>query len=132
LVIPRKHSDENVAHAREELPNECCGIVAANDGVAVKVFRARNEFASQARYKIDPRDQIRIWNEIDSEGWSLGAIYHSHPRSAAEPSLTDVNLAEAWPDPVYLIVSLENAEKPRLRVFTIVEGKVNEVELSIT
>jgi proteasome lid subunit RPN8/RPN11 len=123
--------DEIVAHARDELPNECCGIVAAQDGVPVKVYRAKNAAASPVRYEIDHRDQLRIWHEIDDNGWNLEAIYHSHTKSDAYPSQTDINLATNWPDAIYLIVSLANSDEPVLRGFRIRDGQVEEVSLDV-
>jgi proteasome lid subunit RPN8/RPN11 len=120
--------DEMVAHAREDLPNECCGIVAANDGRAVKVFKAANAEASPVRYGLDPREQYKIMMEIDREGWTLGGIYHSHTRSPAYPSQTDVNLA-FYPDAIYLIVSLQDAHQPDVRAFRILDGEIEEVPL---
>ena len=121
---------EIVAHAREEAPNECCGLVGGVDGRATTVYRARNEFESPLRYNVHPQDLLRITNEIDSAGEQLAAIYHSHTRSAAYPSQTDVNLAANWPDPVYLICSLASAE-PETRAFQIREGAVEEVALDV-
>jgi len=123
-------ADEVVAHAREDAPNECCGIVAAKDGAAVKLFRATNSEASPVRYGLDPHEQYAIMNEIDDHGWTLGAIYHSHTRSSAYPSQTDINLA-FYPDALYVIVSLLNPERPDLRAFRIIAGAVEEAELSI-
>jgi [CysO sulfur-carrier protein]-S-L-cysteine hydrolase len=130
VVVARSLIDEIVAHARDELPNECCGIVAADDGNAVEVFRAMNAEASPVRYGLDPKDQYRIMKEIDDKGWSLGAIYHSHTRSPAYPSQTDVNLA-FYPEALYLIVSLVDPAGPDLKAFRIVEGKIEEAELSV-
>jgi proteasome lid subunit RPN8/RPN11 len=126
--ISREHIDEIVAHAREEAPNECCGIVASSDGAAVKVFRATNAEASPVRYSLDPREQYEITKEIENEGWELGAIYHSHTRSPAYPSQTDVNLA-FYPDALYVIVSLAGAGAPDLRAFRIAEEQIEEVPL---
>jgi [CysO sulfur-carrier protein]-S-L-cysteine hydrolase len=131
VVIPRKLYDEIVDHARDDLPNECCGIVASQDGAAVKVFRATNAEASPVRYGLDPQEQYRIMMEIDEQGWTLGAIYHSHTRSAAYPSQTDVNLA-FYPDALYLIVSLQDLDRPDLHAFSIVGSEIDEVELSVT
>jgi proteasome lid subunit RPN8/RPN11 len=130
MQIARSMVDEIVAHARAELPNECCGIIASQDGNAVQVFQAKNFEASPVRYGLDPREQYRIMMEIDGRGWTLGAIYHSHTRSPAYPSQTDVNLA-FYPDALYLIVSLQDPERPDLRGFRIVEGKISEAEISI-
>jgi proteasome lid subunit RPN8/RPN11 len=122
--------DEIVAHARDELPNECCGLIAAEDGRAVKLFRTSNAEASPVRYGLDPREQYRIMMEIERGGWMLGAIYHSHTRSPAYPSQTDVNLA-FYPDALYLIVSLQDTDRPDLRAYRIVDGQIDEVELSV-
>jgi proteasome lid subunit RPN8/RPN11 len=129
--ISRDQADEIVAHAHEELPNECCGIVAAKDGGAVKLYRAANAEASPVRYGLDPHEQYRIMSEIEQNGWTLGAIYHSHTRSPAYPSQTDVNLA-FYPDALYLIVSLQQPDRPDLRAFRIVDSQISEVPLSIT
>lgn len=128
MRISREHIDEIVAHAREDAPNECCGIVATSNGAAVKVFRATNAEASPVRYSLDPREQYEITMEIEQQGWELGAIYHSHTRSPAYPSQTDVNLA-FYPDALYLIVSLVGADAPDLRAFRITEEQIEEVPL---
>ena len=112
------------------MPNECCGIIATSDGAVVRVFRATNAEASPVRYSLDPNEQLRITNEIDASDWELGAIYHSHTRSKAYPSQTDVNLA-FYPDALYLIVSLEDPDSPDLRAFRIVEERIEEAELEI-
>jgi proteasome lid subunit RPN8/RPN11 len=120
--------DEMVAHAREEAPNECCGLVASSNGDAVRVYRATNAERSPVKYVVDPRDQIRIQNDIDDNGWELGAIYHSHTRTEPFPSQTDINLARNWPDPVYVIVGVASDEAV-VRAFRIVDGQVAETEL---
>jgi proteasome lid subunit RPN8/RPN11 len=130
MRISRAFIDEIVQHARDEVPNECCGIVAAKDGSAVKVFRAANAEASPVRYGLDPHDQYRIMKEIEDAGWTLGAIYHSHTASPAYPSQTDVNLA-FYPDSLYLIVSLQDSETPDVRAFRIVDGRIEEAGLTI-
>ena len=123
-----EHIDEIVAHAREEAPNECCGIVASSGGATVKVFRATNAEASPVRYSLDPREQYEITKEIETRGWELGAIYHSHTRSPAYPSQTDVNLA-FYPDALYVIVSLAGENAPDLRAFKIAGEQIEEVPL---
>jgi [CysO sulfur-carrier protein]-S-L-cysteine hydrolase len=128
--IARDLLDEIVAHAREEVPNECCGLIAGADGRATQVHRARNEFASPMRFNVHPQDLIRITTAIEDAREELAAIYHSHPRSEAYPSQTDVNLAANWPDPLWLICSLAERE-PILRAFTIRDGQVEEVELDV-
>jgi [CysO sulfur-carrier protein]-S-L-cysteine hydrolase len=122
--------EEISAHAREEVPNECCGLISGADGRAAKVHRARNSEASPFRYVVDPQDQLRIMEEIEADGQELVGIYHSHTKSEAYPSQTDVNLADGWPDPLYLICSLAS-EEPDLRAFAIREGRIEEVSLEV-
>jgi proteasome lid subunit RPN8/RPN11 len=93
-------------------------MLAGEDGRAVRSYRARNSEASPFMYVMDPREQLRIMDEIDDGGWDLLAIYHSHTRSAAYPSRTDVELA-FFPDALYLIVSLADRERPEIRAFRI-------------
>jgi len=129
MRISRRIYDELLEHAREDAPNECCGLIGGENGVAKTVYRARNAEASPLRYNLDPQDQFRIMSEMEEKGEELSAIYHSHTASPAYPSQTDINLA-AYPDTLYLIVSLAEDEKD-LRGFRIEDGEVTEVELAI-
>jgi proteasome lid subunit RPN8/RPN11 len=130
MTFSRKLIDEIVAHARSEAPNECCGMVGGRDGVPVKVYRAANAEASPLRYSIAPDEQFRLMREIEDAGEELAAIYHSHTKSAAYPSQTDVNLA-GWPDAVYVIVSLEDSDSPDVRGFWIRDGEIIDAELLV-
>jgi [CysO sulfur-carrier protein]-S-L-cysteine hydrolase len=123
--------DEIVAHARDEAPNECCGLVAGAGGAATEVFRARNEMASPLAYNVHPQDLLRITSEIEDRGEELAAIYHSHTKSPAEPSQTDINLAANWPDPVYLICSIADPEEPVIRGWRLRDGEVSEATLEL-
>jgi proteasome lid subunit RPN8/RPN11 len=130
MRISREMIDELVAHARQEAPDECCGMIGGADGYATTVYRAVNAEASPLRYSLDPRDQFRIMSEIEEREEKLVAIYHSHTSSPAYPSQTDVNLA-FYPDAVYVIVSLEEPDEPSIRGFWIREGQVDEAELLV-
>jgi len=130
LRLEKAYLDEMIAHAREDAPNECCGIIAGKDGRAVKLFRAKNAEASPWRYKVDDRDLLRIFNECSDNDWDFLAIYHSHTASPAYPSPTDVRLA-MWPDAYYVLVSLEDAENPAVRAFRIQDGQVAEEEIVV-
>ena len=123
--------DEIVAHSREDLPNECCGLMGGSDGELTSVHRARNAAATWLRYELHPSDQLQIMNAIEESDEELKGIYHSHTKSEAYPSQTDINLAEAWPDPLYLICSLEDGDSPVVRAFAIREGAVEEVDLDV-
>jgi proteasome lid subunit RPN8/RPN11 len=122
--------DQMVDHARREAPNECCGMIASRDGEAVAVHEAENAAASPLRYEIDGAEQYRIQMEIDDAELDLGAIYHSHTRSAPYPSQTDINLA-FYPDALYVIVGLARGSDPEVRAYTIRGGQVAEAELTV-
>lgn len=128
LTLPAAFIDEIVAHAKQDAPNECCGIIAGKNGTATKLFRARNSEASPYRYSVDPRDLFRIFRECEENDWNFLAIYHSHTASEAYPSPTDVRLA-LWPEAYYVLVSLENPDNPVVRAFRILDGVVTEEEL---
>lgn len=131
LVIPAHVRDEIVAHSREDLPDECCGLIGGKDGRANTVIRTRNSFASPLRYEVHPTDQLKAMNAIEDAGEELVAIYHSHTKSPAYPSQTDINLARNWPDPLYLICSLADEDAPDLRAYALGDGNVVEAELAI-
>ena len=126
MVISRADWDELVAHAREDAPNECCGYIRVNDGRVDEVVRSQNLRASPYGYELDPKSLLAA-NELDDEGYGV-AIYHSHPRSAAEPSQTDINLAH-YPHWRYLIVSL--AGEPEVRAWRIEDGRVEEEDIVV-
>ena len=59
------------------------------------MYRADNVHASPLKFEIDAMELLRLNNAIEDEGWELGAIYHSHVRSAPYPSQTDIGFAPA-------------------------------------
>jgi len=130
MRIAKALCDEMIEHARREAPNECCGMVAARDGQAVKIYRAVNAAASPLRYEIDGAEQYRIQMEIDDADLELGAIYHSHTRTDPYPSQTDINLA-FYPDALYLIVGVADPQAPQLRGYSIRDGQVSDAELVV-
>jgi len=131
MKIPQALIDEMVAHAREDLPNECCGMVGGRDGEATSVIRVVNSAASPLRYEMDPQGQYNALKEIEDGGGELLAIYHSHTKSAAYPSQTDVNQAVAWPDQVYVIVSLADGEAPDVKGFLLKDLRIEDVALDV-
>jgi proteasome lid subunit RPN8/RPN11 len=125
MLLEKQYIDEMIAHAVDEAPNECCGIIGGKDGRAVKLFRAINAEASPYRYSVEPKDLLRIFRECEENDWSFLAIYHSHTASEAYPSPTDVRLA-FWPEAYYVLVSLADKEKPVVRAFRIIDSEVKE------
>jgi [CysO sulfur-carrier protein]-S-L-cysteine hydrolase len=137
MRLPRALYDELVAHALADAPNECCGMIGSLDGEARRLLRATNIHASPLRYEIDAGEMLDLLSQIEDGGLELGAIYHSHTRSAPYPSQTDINIAvppeigaPLWPGTIYLIVGLAG-EEPEVRGWRIDGEGVAEVALSV-
>jgi proteasome lid subunit RPN8/RPN11 len=135
LVLPRAIAAELLAHARAEVPNEACGLLAGSraTGTATGFHPARNAEASPLIYTVHPDDLLRIVLAIDDAGEDLVAIFHSHTRSPAVPSATDRRQA-LYPDAFYLLASLSEPDAPperALRAWRIVDGESTESPLLI-
>ena len=128
--MTRAQRDEIVRHAEEDAPDECCGYMSARDGVVQELFRAENTRHSPYGYTFGMETLMAV-NELEDDGWEIG-IYHSHPRSAPEPSQQDINmvspLTEHW---TQFIVSLQNGggDQADLRAWRIADGRVEEQEI---
>src|SRR4026207_2506121 len=122
---------EIVEQALREFPNEACGLIAAEAGVPVKVFAMTNADASPATYRLDGKEQLTVFDELDERGWDLWAIYHSHTHSEAYPSETDRRLA-FYPHPPSPPPSAAARAQPVLRSFFIRDGEVEEEEMTVT
>lgn len=130
LVIERIHLNDMVAHAHAEYPNECCGLLSGSGLVVRRIHRMTNTEASPVLYVMDPREQIRVFDDIDQRSEDLVAIYHSHTHTEAYPSPTDVRLAY-YPDSICLIVSLSDRAAPVARAFRIVDSVISEVPVEV-
>ena len=135
LRMPRALADEMVAHCVAGRPHEACGLMAAQGDAIVKVFLMTNVAASPVRYALDAKEQFAVYQALDDNGWELGGVFHSHTRTEAWPSPTDIRMASE--DVPYVIVSLAS-ETPDIRAFRIVkerwdsdEGEIEEVPVTI-
>ena len=124
MVIPDAIRAELVAHASDEAPNECCGLVLVRDGVAVEYIRGINKLASPYRYElyIDPF----VWSEIDESVEQV--IFHSHPETEPRTSRTDRELAGLWSGRPFLIYGLKLDD---LRAWRIARDEVEEITLTV-
>jgi proteasome lid subunit RPN8/RPN11 len=102
--------DDVLAHARDEAPNECCGLLIGNRVTIEGSVRARNREASPTRYLIDPEDHFAAIHAARAAGKRVVGAYHSHPASAPQPSESDIAEARWGSDFVYVIVSLKSPE----------------------
>jgi proteasome lid subunit RPN8/RPN11 len=118
-----------VEHAREARPAECCGVLIGRPRAILESVRTHNLADDPNRYLIDPKDHIDARRAARERGLEVVGFYHSHPRTAAHPSPTDVADA-TYPDCVYLIVSLR-AEPPAVRLFSLSGDRANELTLLV-
>jgi [CysO sulfur-carrier protein]-S-L-cysteine hydrolase len=121
---------EIAEHGLKGFPNEACGLLAGVDGRPAKFFAMTNLDASPVSYRLDPKEQLRVFDEIEQEGWELLGIVHTHTHSEALPSETDINQA-FYPEALYMIMSLVDREGPVLRGFRIIEGDITEEEVRV-
>lgn len=121
--------EEIVEHARRDAPAECCGVVISRDGVAERVVSMENLARTpKMGFEVDGVQLARLLDEAEAAGAELGAIYHSHPRSAPEPSQTDINFSHGWPGVEWIIVGHVNRE-PLVRSWVIDDGTPAEVTI---
>ena len=140
LRFPRALRQELIELARRGDPDEVCGILGGRDGAVTRVFPVRNtadEVAAEqgvfrdrdtgvaaggrkpVHYYMDPRDQLRVYNELDKLELDVIGYYHSHTHTEARPSPTDVRLATDL-SPYYVLVSLTH--EPNVRAWRIVKA----------
>ena len=125
LTINQHSIDEMTAHALQEDPNECCGILAGpkNTAAVSNLYRITNTSPSPYRYLMDAQEMLNAMQDAERKGWDFIAFYHSHTHSAAYPSPTDVRMAQqsGWlGDAIYyILISLENKANPDIRAFHI-------------
>jgi proteasome lid subunit RPN8/RPN11 len=122
VIIPPDVRRALEEHAREEAPNEACGLVVLRDGEAVRYERGRNTLESPYRFELEVDPELWF---LEDDGYQL-AVFHSHPASAAEPSRTDVERIGLWEGRPFLILSMSTGD---LAAFRISEGRVSREEL---
>lgn len=110
--------------ARSDFPYEVCGLLGIDEEGGIRHFPISNDERSMTSYVMNPGELLPAMREIEDEGLHL-VIYHSHTHTRAYPSATDVRLA-AYPGATYLIVTLQDRERPELRAFRIMDGEVTE------
>jgi proteasome lid subunit RPN8/RPN11 len=140
LLFPNQIREELIRLAREGDPDEVCGILGGHGGAITRVFPVRNtadEVEAQrgvfrdrdtgaaatgrkpVHYYMDPRDQLRVYNELDQLELDVVGYYHSHTHTEARPSPTDIRLATDLA-PLYVLVSLTHT--PNVRAWRIVKA----------
>jgi proteasome lid subunit RPN8/RPN11 len=124
IRLRREHLDAMIAHALEDAPVECCGILGGAGGTVSAVCRARNVEASPYRFRIDPLETAKIERALDAEGHGMVGFYHSHTGSDPVPSPTDIRqMGPLFGPPfVHFVVGVADRENPIVRAWHIEGG----------
>ena len=129
LVISKTQWHEMRDHVAVHSPLEACGLLAGKKDRVEKVIFVRNQAQRRDRFVMEPYEQLKAFNWIESNELELLGIFHSHPAGPETVSVTDI--AEAAYDVVHLIWSL-NGENWKLRAFWIENGQAFDVSLSVS
>ncbi len=131
VALPRPLVNRLLADAQAHPEEEVCGLVGARDGHATSLYPVPNVSDDPGRlFDMDPKALIDAMRTLRERGESLFAIYHSHPHAPAVPSAEDLRQA-AYPDAVYLIVSLNTEGVLEMRAWRLREGEAEEIELEL-
>jgi proteasome lid subunit RPN8/RPN11 len=130
LVIPEAIFEAMIAHSLRDAPRECCGLLAGFRPFVSSIHPLRNALASEVRYDADPRDLIEAHLAFRARKAEMLAIYHSHPRSSAIPSKTDLELNFHGEVPRIIISLL--GKTPEMRIWRLDETSYEELEWRIT
>ena len=135
LKMTSSASKTMIDHCEKEYPNEACGYLAGPEGLMTKAIPLVNVHGSPTSYEMDPKEQLLVQRRLRGEGLVPRAIYHSHVATEAYPSRRDVERATAvqdFFDGHYVLVSLKEFGRPRVRAFHIQDGRVGEEETEIS
>ena len=132
LTIQIEVVDAMLAQAHQDHPVETCGIIAGLEGsnMPSRLIPMRNAAESETFFKFDPQQQLQIWKEMAARGEEPIAIYHSHTKSPAFPSRTDIEYASE-PQSHYVIISTDPKYKQEIRSFRILNGMVVEERIRV-
>jgi proteasome lid subunit RPN8/RPN11 len=115
-------------HALESSPNECCGLLAGLGNLILAAHPLHNQAGHpESNYFASPEELFQAMRRMRDAGQEMLGIYHSHPRTAAYPSPTDVEMA-FYPDAIYFIISLE--PRIQMRAFKINNSQIEEVSFT--
>ena len=138
LKINKSDLQVIVEHCLAGYPNEACGMLGGRNGSVEKVYPMKNAKPGPDYYEMDPEEQFRVMKDIRDSGLEMIGLFHSHPTGKAYPSSVDVEQAywpgthlPNYPDAIYVILSLMDRSKPVARGFSIEEGKVAEVTVTV-
>ena len=127
VVISAELQAQMIDHARQELPNECCGYITGVGDVCKTFYPMVNVDASPVHFSFDPKEQFQVIKDARTRGEVPLVVYHSHPESPARLSNEDLRLLKD-PTMIYVIISLEGTE-PDLKGYRVIDGEISDVKI---
>jgi len=132
IQIPRKITTQLLHLAQISPDTEVCGLIGGKNGLPTHCYPVTNTADQpQQRFLLDAKQQITAFAQMRELSEELFAIYHSHPTAPAQPSAMDLELA-AYPEALYLIISLNTKGVLEMRGFRLEQGSFKEVTLSLS
>ena len=132
IQIPRKITNQLLHLAQISPDTEVCGLISGKNGVPSHCYPVKNVAEQpEQRFLLDAAEQIAAMAAMREQGEELFAIYHSHPSAPASPSATDLEQT-AYPEALYLIISLNTKGVLEMRGFRIENKKAEEIPLSLS
>ena len=128
LILTKDQLQKMIAHVDSHAPLEACGLLAGLNSKVESVLEVSNQARSAVRFMMDPIEQLKAFEWIESNGFDLIGIFHSHPAGPETVSPTDI--AEAAYAVVHVILARVDGEW-RARGFWIEDGRFSEVSLQI-
>jgi len=123
LWLRRAQAQQLIKHAQDAAPDEACGLILGDQQRVNAIVPTENIAANpRHHYRIDDRALIENFDRI------IG-IYHSHPRSQAIPSSTDIQ-ESCYPEFVHVIIGLQG-KSPQIAAWHIRHGRVESVQVII-
>lgn len=123
-----------IDHALSDAPIEACGLILGpvQDGnVKDRLIRMDNiaeEWGTS--FEFDPRQQMAVWNDMESRGEVPVAVYHSHTKHSAQPSSRDADGA-VLPKAHYIIVSTLDKDTPDFRSYVKQNNQLIEETIEV-
>ena len=126
IQLNKSDFEKMLAHARKELPDEACGLIAGEingtDKIVKKVYLLTNIDHSNEHFSLDPKEQLAAVKDARANQVTIIGNFHSHPESPSRPSEEDKRLAYDT-SIEYLILSLQEENNPVLKAFGIDKEK---------
>lgn len=127
LILPTSIKNELIEHAKSLAPIESCGYLSGNNDTVTRFFPMTNIDQSPEHFSFDPKEQFAVVKDVRNQNEKIMAVYHSHPETPARLSDEDIRLFND-PDPVYIIVSLKDAEA-QINGFKVEKPNENEIKI---